>query len=126
LILFNHRDRTSLDLNAGKGFLEDTTPVFSPDGSYLAFARKFLDSARWTPGRQIWLLEVDKTGAVQYTDNPNFNHFDFAWSPDGSQLAYVRFNQTTLNEATEIWLLDTNNGLTTILVEGGFAPQWIH
>jgi Tol biopolymer transport system component len=71
-------------------------------------------------------LEVDKTGAVQYTDNPNFNHFDFSWSPDGSQLAYVRFNQTTLNEATEIWLIDTNNGLTTSLVQGGFAPQWIH
>ncbi|MGB2911736.1 MAG: Ig-like domain-containing protein [Anaerolineales bacterium] len=126
LILFNRRDRSSQDLTAGKGFLEDTTPVFSPDGSNLAFARKFLDNARWTPGRQLWLLEVDKTGAVQYTDNPNFNHFDFAWSPDGSQLAYVRFNQTTLNEATEIWLIDTNNGLTTRLVQGGFAPQWIH
>jgi Tol biopolymer transport system component len=126
LILFNRRDRSSQDLTAGKGFLEDTTPVFSPDGSNLAFARKFLDNARWTPGRQLWLLEVDKTGAVQYTDNPNFNHFDFAWSPDGSQLAYVRFNQTTLNEATEIWLIDTNNGLTTRLIQGGFAPQWIH
>ncbi|MFC2055034.1 Ig-like domain-containing protein [Chloroflexota bacterium] len=125
LIIFNRQTRSSRDLTAGKGFLEDTTPVFSPDGSYLAFARKFLDNARWTPGRQLWLLEIDNTGAVQYTDNPNFNHFDYAWSPDGIRLAYVRFNQTTLNEATEIWLIDTNNGLTTSLVQGGFAPQWI-
>jgi len=126
LILFNRQTRSSQDLTAGKGFLEDTAPVFSPDGSYLAFARKFLDNARWTPGRQLWLLEDDKTGAVQYTDNPNFNHFDFAWSLDGSQLAFVRFNQTTFNEAPEIWLIGIHNGLTTSLVQGGFAPQWIH
>lgn len=105
--------------------IEDIAPAFSPDGETLAFARKFLDAERWTPGRQIWLMQVDSGEALPLTNEPLYNHFEFAWSPDSSQLAYVRFNQSALTEPPEIWTVDLTNGLISQLVEQGFSPRWI-
>ena len=45
--------------------VEDVSPVFSPDGKWIAFARRYLDPLRWTPGRQVWLMRADGTEAVQ-------------------------------------------------------------
>ena len=124
LIRFNRENGKTQDLTLAHN-LEDTAPVFSPDGRYLALARKFLDNTRWTPGRQLWLMRSDGSEAHPLTNDPYFNHYDFAWSPDGDQLAYVRFNQTTLTEPPEIWLIDTLSTRATRLVVGGYAPQWI-
>lgn len=124
LISFNWQTEKSQDLTPGED-LEDTAPAFSPDGDYLAFSRKFLDLIRWTPGRQIWILHLPSGAVQQMTDEPDFNHFDLAWSPAGDQLAYVRFNQTTPTEPPEIWLMDPLTGRTIQIVIGGFSPQWI-
>ncbi len=105
--------------------LEDTGAVFSPDGSQLAFARKYLDTTRWTPGRQLWLMRADGGGAHPLTDAPHYNHSTFAWSPDGSQLAYKRFNQTALIEPPELWLINADGSDPVLLVTGGYDPQWI-
>jgi Tol biopolymer transport system component len=123
LILYNRFTGTTRDISNAEN-LEDTWPSFSPDGTYLAFARKYLDATGWTPGRQLWLMESGWDEAQQLTDAPQYNHFAFVWSPGGDQLAYVSFNQSTLTEPTEIWLMDMDTFWPTSLVEGGFAPQW--
>jgi Tol biopolymer transport system component len=105
--------------------MEDTAPVFSLDGEYLAFARKFLDVKLWTPGRQLWLMNMTSGETSQWTNAPLYNHYDFAWSPRGDQLAYVRFNQTVLTEPPEIWLIDIDTRLQSRLVQEGYAPQWV-
>jgi len=95
----------------------------------LAFARRYLDIARWTPGRQIWLLPILSDGApgqaFSLTDDPYFTHYDLAWSPESDRLAFVRFNQTTLNDPPEIWMVDLETFQENRLVVGGFSPQWI-
>jgi dipeptidyl aminopeptidase/acylaminoacyl peptidase len=105
--------------------MEDTAPAFSPDGKNLAFARKFLDVKLWTPGRQLWLMQMTSGETRQLTDDGLYNHFDFAWSPAGDLLAYTRFNQTALTEPPEIWLTDPLTAQAVQLVQGGYSPQWL-
>lgn len=128
LFLHNLADGSSLDLS-GAADLEDQTPVFSPDGSQLAFARRALSLAKWSKGMQIWVRPFAKDApsadAIQLTNAPNFTHLDFAWSPDSQRLAYVRFNQTTFTEAPEIWLMDLRGARSTLLLSNGFSPRWI-
>jgi Tol biopolymer transport system component len=59
--------------------LEDTAPVFSPDGTHIALARKYLNTVLWTPGRQLWLMQADGSQAEGLTDEPFYNHYDLAW-----------------------------------------------
>ncbi len=106
--------------------VEDTSPSASPDGRYLAFARKSLRPDSWTPGRQVWLLDFS-TGAYRpLTVSPLYNHTAFAWSPDGDRLAYLRSNRNDFSQPTEIWLADIAGEEPPVrLLIGGYAPQWI-
>jgi Tol biopolymer transport system component len=114
----------------GADDLEDTAPAFSPDGKRLAFARRSLVPAQWTVGRQLWLADPDGKRAhpllnADRTALDSYSHYDFAWKPDSSQLAYVRSNQDYPLDPPELWLVDAN-GLNRIqLVVGGYAPLWI-
>jgi Tol biopolymer transport system component len=124
LLLFDWRQGAIQDLTPQET-MEDASPAFSPDGEHLAFARKFLDIARWTPGRQIWLERFGSLDEEPLTDEPLYNHFDFTWSPDGDRLAYVRFNQSAMTEPPEIWLIEPDTKQAEQLVVGGYSPQWI-
>ncbi len=124
LIRFTRSDGSMQDLTHAED-LEDTAPAYSLDGAYLAFARKYLDVMRWTPGRQLWVMQADGEGARPLTSDPYYNYFDFSWSPTSAWIACVRFNQTVPTEPTELWVVDPLTGRGLRLVVGGYAPQWI-
>jgi Tol biopolymer transport system component len=114
----------------GAANLEDSSPAFSPDGKRLAFARRSLDPAQWTIGRQLWLSESD--GNIPHPllnadldTLDSFSHYDFAWKSDSSQLAYVRSNQDYPLDPPELWLVEANGLNRVQLVVGGYAPQWV-
>lgn len=113
-----------LDLTGGEG-IEDTAPAFSPDGTRMAFARKYLDTRRWTPGRQLWLLDFNTRQAAPLTADPLYNHFDFTWSPGGDRIAFSRFDQSTLSQPPEVWLVHLATGQLQQVIVGGYAPRWI-
>jgi hypothetical protein len=138
LLFYDVNGGETQDLTELEG-IEDVGPAFSPDGSYLAFGRKFLDVHQWSPGRQLWLRRLSDGETFQLTNDPLYNHYDFAWSPAGDRLAFVRFNQSLLTEPPEVWTLDIapapiaadaaadaviSSGATQIIL-GGYAPQWI-
>jgi hypothetical protein len=124
LIRFDSGMAEIRDLSHGP-VVEDTSPSFSPDGSYLAFARRYLDAGRWTPGRQAWLMRPDGSEAVPLTNAPSYSHSGFAWSPDSRRIAYLRFNQETLTDPIELWMVSYDGRNPVQLVIGGYAPQWI-
>ncbi len=107
--------------------LEDASPVFSPDGRRLAFGRKALTAEAWSPGRQLWLMNLGDGAARPLTNSPNDHHADFAWHPGGEYLAFVRYNQAALSEPPSIWLIAVASeaGNPFQLVIDGYAPQWI-
>jgi len=59
------------------------------------------------------------------TDDPLFNHFDFAWSHHSDLLAYVRFDQSSMNQPPEIGMIDPFTGQATQLIRGGYTPRWL-
>ena len=124
LQLYDLVEETVQDLSQGD-FLEDLNPSFSTRGLTFAFSRKSLNPQDWTPGRQLWVMDLDTGESTPLTDEIDYQHTSFAWHPDGDQLAYVRYNQATLSELPEIWLIDTTSREALRLIINGFAPGWI-
>jgi Tol biopolymer transport system component len=105
--------------------VEDASPAFSPDGQSIAFARRYMDEARFTLGRQIWLMDPDGSNPHALTADTLFNHSSMAWSPDSSTLVYMRFNRADISQQAEIWIIGADGQNARMLVEGGYLPVWI-
>ncbi|HHH81698.1 MAG TPA: hypothetical protein ENL35_01765 [Chloroflexi bacterium] len=117
--------RTS-DISPGEERLvEDASPVFSPDGSWIAFTRKYLDPGRWTPGRQIWIMRADGSEARSLTEDPDALYSALVWSPDGKRLGFMRRNLATAGAQPEIGWLQVGSGDRQRLAQDGFLPAWI-
>lgn len=105
--------------------LEDSNAAFSTDGQWIAFGRKSLSVDAWTPGRQLWVMRPDGSGAHQLTDEPSYHHTDFTWSPDSQKIAFMRFNQTKITDPPELWLIDAAGTQPLRLVIGAYSPGWM-
>lgn len=124
LIRFQPANGQSEDMTLADN-LEDAAPAFSPDGTWMAFARKSLDLGHWSRGRQLWVMHPDGSQASQLTADSFYTHYGFSWSPDSLLLAFLRFNQDILTSPPELWLVDADGKNPLQLVIGGYAPQWI-
>jgi Tol biopolymer transport system component len=109
----------------GFGQVEDAAPVYSPDGRWIALARKHLEGDLWTLGRQLWMMRADGSGARALSEEPDYNHSAIAWSADSTTLAYMRFNQGDFTQASEIWVSGLEEGQARRLIIGGYLPQWV-
>ncbi len=129
---YSHLYRTDLvtgsrmDLSSVRaGMVEDASPAYSPDGVWVAFARRSLETGRWTLGRQVWVMRQDGTGLRNLTAEPSFNHSALSWSPDSTWLVYMRFNQSDLTQSAEIWVIRADGEEAHRLAEGGYLPRWV-
>ena len=117
---------------SGAGVLNDASPVYSPGGDWLAFGRSLQVNNQWTPGRQLWLMRPDGSGAHPLTGDPLYNHSAFVWSPDGALIAYMRFNTSDPGAPAETWLIDVDTtGAAGSGPAGprklvqGYLPEWL-
>lgn len=124
LQLYDLKENTTLDLSRGS-YPEDLNPNFAPTGLTLAYSHKSLDPALWTPGRELWVLNINSGENTQLSEVIDYQHTSFAWHPNGKLLAYVRYNQAALSDAPEIWLINTTSGEPLRLIINGFQPRWV-
>lgn len=98
------------------------SPVFSPDGSTLAFY------STESGHQDIWLVDAADGDPRQLTseamseDDPRFEP---AWSPDGSQIAYISNASDWWHD--DVWLVDVSSGEVRQVSEGLMAsstPVW--
>ena len=124
LMRYNSQNANAEDISKSLD-VEDAEGIYSPDGGSIAFARKYLDAAHWSLGRQLWSMNSDGTGAHPITNEADYNHYDLAWSRDGLKIAYVRFDESKLSNPPELWMVNSDGSNAVQLVIGGYSPVWI-
>jgi TolB protein len=118
LVYDGERGLIGLDLNQGTSWpltddVNDHSPAFSPDGGKIAVS--YWQSDHW----EIHVLDADGTGRVRLTQTSvraileqqvkgqmpkSWNNAAPAWSPDGSQIAFL----TDRTGRWEIWVMDAD------------------
>jgi dipeptidyl aminopeptidase/acylaminoacyl peptidase len=121
----------NLDLNQGHTWAltedpNDHTPVFSPDGSRIAVSYWQLD--HW----EIHVLNADGSGRVRLTETPlrvivedrlqgkdtrAWNNAAPAWSPDGSQIAFL----TDRAGEWQVWVMEADGSGQRALLPGALG-----
>jgi Tol biopolymer transport system component len=111
---------TPLTTVTASGASADFPPVWSPDGSKIAFeAKRALDGSDRVSTNNtsnIWVVKADGTGAAAVTRFTAPNAFIFvpAWSPDGERIAFVAnialdgLDALNTNKAINLWVVNAD------------------
>ncbi len=119
---------TNLTFNGATSY--DEKPIWSPDGSKVAFVSDFTNAGHGE--RNVFVMSTTATGqdvnlATQITHYSSGNKQidDLAWSPDGSRIAYTRGNNSGDDS---IWVVNADGTTTFPLEIGGTGakrhPTW--
>lgn len=99
--------------------LSQEDPSYSPDGQKICFTVTVDEGGRRTT--EIWTLNLESAIWEQLVFGGE-GAFDPAWSPLGSEIAYVQRQ----GESTDIWIAPTDDGEPYQLTQIGSAvePEW--
>src|SRR5438876_891087 len=94
---------------------DDAYPVWSPDGSKIAF-----HSDR-DGNSEVYVMHADGTGLVNLTNNPATD-ISAVWSPDGSKIAF----SSSRDGNEEIYVMQVDGSVVTRLTNGpnDRGPVW--
>jgi len=97
----------------------DTSPVWSPDGSRIAFVSG--RDHNW----EIYVMNADGTNCRRLTDNPLDDLWP-AWSPDGETIAFASRREVNDVLRWDIYVMDSDGTNLRRLATGGLArkPAW--
>ena len=98
-----------------KGKWDEGTPVWSPDGSRIAFTSNHKADPDRDPGSQIYVADA-KAGATERQVTPNTSRGGRPeWSPDGMTLVFLESDELKYGAYNM-------NHLTTVASDGSSAP----
>ncbi len=104
--------------------VDDTFAAWSPDGSTLLVARRYLD-ARYTAGKQLYLLDVTIGSAQPLVVDAAYNHAVPRWDVSGRRIVFQRFSLAAANAQPEVWTFDLDTGTLTRVAGNAFFPAWL-
>jgi len=93
----------------------DVHPVFSPDGSRIAFSSN--RSGNW----DIWMMSVNGGMPVRVTQSAA-DEIHPSWSPDGTELVFCSMPE--YGGQWELWIADALNGSARRFIGYGLFPDW--
>jgi TolB protein len=103
-------------------------PVWSPDGTQIAFSGEFgrTEDQRQT---EVYVMDADGTDMRRLTTNQSFDEAS-SWSPDGDRIAFTRITDLGTEKARSgVFVMDADGGgeeqLTEVVVPTfDSAPKW--
>ena len=96
---------------------QDLDPVWSPDGSQIAFS-----SDREDGNTEIYVMNADGSNAQRLTNSPG-DDYNPTWSPDGTRLAFV----SARGGNQQIYVMNTDGSDVRRLTNnraGDYWPSW--
>ncbi|MEP6920076.1 MAG: carboxypeptidase regulatory-like domain-containing protein [bacterium] len=105
----------------------EVTPMYSPDGSKIAYSSQFDDPANNTFNENIYVMNADGTNQIKITPDTIFA-FKPTWSPDGTKLAFQGF-LTGVNAAYQLFVVNADGtGLAQLTDDATErrTPSWQH
>jgi len=100
-----------------QGNSAEIQPVWSPDGTHIAFSRA--DDEHF----DLFVAGADGSGLTQLTHTPLADEDSCTWSPNGLQLAFTRF----LNDDEDVLAIDMDGSEQHPLIRGRHddaSPSW--
>ncbi len=104
--------------------VEDGSAAWSPDGTRLVIARRYLDE-RYTLGRQLYLFDPASGEAQPLVVETDYTHAAMHWDASGRYVVYQRFSVLDPDTQPEVWLVDVVTGETRQIAPDAFFPAWL-
>jgi dipeptidyl aminopeptidase/acylaminoacyl peptidase len=78
-----------------QGDFEESDPAWSPDGKYLAFVSNRTPEPDKNENTDLWIMEAKPKAAIKQLTSWTGSESSPIWSPDGSQIGYLRSSSPT-------------------------------
>ncbi|HSS43076.1 MAG TPA: hypothetical protein VLK37_11085 [Solirubrobacterales bacterium] len=125
----------ALDGSGSRRLFDDGfSPVYSPDGSQVAFARNIREYRKGGgENTDLFVVRADGSGLRRLTRTPELTELFPAWDPSGERLAYVRLPANRSEEAifgyrTPLMEINADGSCPTKVVSAPgtyfFSPAW--
>lgn len=116
---------------------EETNPAWSPDGKQIAFNNAFgklkrIRGEEWIAVNAIAVMDADGSNRRQLTQRrrpTSSEDHEPVWSPDGSRMAFMRWNSTAApQEGKAIFVVNADGSgvrqVTPWRIDAGDHPDW--
>lgn len=101
---------------------DESEPVWSADGQWLAFGYKETGSSM---GTQLWVKQMGESLAEPLTNDSATYHTLPAWSPDGHALLFQKYTPADTNARPAVWLVELASKTFRQIAPIGTQPSWM-